>query len=52
MRSTNMEEKGMGDSTARGDKLGMVGCVFTLAAWQSAHPEMNHCRNVDIPSHQ
>ena len=52
MKSTEMEEKGSGDSTARGDNLGTVGCMFTLAAWQSAQPKMNHHRKVDIPGHQ
>ena len=41
MRSTNMEEKGRGFLTAKGESLGTVGWVFTLAAWQLAHPEMN-----------
>ena len=50
MRSTDMEENGRGCSTAKGKSLGTMGCVFTLAAWQSAHPEMNF-RKVDIPSH-
>ena len=52
MRSTNMEENGRGISTAKGDSPGTVGCVFTLAAWQSAHPEMNFHKKVDILGHQ
>ena len=52
MRSTDMEENGRDVSTAKGDSLGTVGCVFTLAAWQSAHPEMNLQRKVDILGHQ
>ena len=52
MRSTDMEENGRIVSTAKGDSLGLMGCVFTLAAWQSAHPEMNFCKKVDIPGHQ
>ena len=32
IRSTDMEENGRGDSTARGDKPGTVGCVFVFAA--------------------
>ena len=47
-----MEENGRGVSTAKGDNLGTVGCVFTLAAWQLAHPEMNCHKKVDIPGHQ
>ena len=47
-----MEEKGSGVSTAKGDSLGTVGCVFTLAAWQLVHPEVNFHRKVDIPGHQ
>ena len=47
-----MEEKGRGNSTAKGDSPGVVGCVFTLAAWQLAHSEMNLHRKVDIPGHQ
>ena len=52
MRSTDMEEKEIGFSTAKGESLGTVGWVFTLAAWQSAHPVMNLRRKVDIPGHQ
>ena len=32
MRSMDMVENRRGDSTARGDNLDTVGCVFTLAA--------------------
>ena len=52
MRSTDMEENGREVSTAKGESPGTMGCVFTLAAWQSAHPEMNFQRKVDIPGHQ
>ena len=52
MRSTEMEEKGRGFLTARGDRPGTVGCVFTLAAWQLVQPEMKQHRNIDIPGHQ
>ena len=52
MRSTEIEENGMGVSVANGDNLGTTGWVFTLAAWQLAHPEMNLWRKVDIPGHQ
>ena len=52
MRSTDMEENVRGILTAKGDSLGTVGCVFTFAAWQSAHPKMNFQRKVDIPGHQ
>ena len=52
MRSTDMEENGRGISTAKGESLGTVGCVFTLAAWQLEQPEMNFHRKVDIPGHQ
>ena len=52
MRSTEMEEKGIGVSTAKGESPGTTGWVFTLAAWQLAHPEMNLRRKVDIPGHQ
>ena len=49
MRSTDMEEKGRrGLLTAKGESLGIMGWVFTLAAWQSAHPVMNLRRKVDI----
>ena len=47
-----MEENGIGLSTAKGESLGTVGWVFTLAAWQLAHPEMNSQRKVNIPGHQ
>ena len=47
-----MEENGIGVSTAKGESPGTVGCVFILATWQSAHPETNLCRKVDIPGHQ
>ena len=36
-----MEENGRSASTAKGVSPGTVGCVFTLAAWQSAQPVMN-----------
>ena len=52
MRSTDMEEKGRGFSTAKGESPGTVGWVFTLAAWQLAHPVVNLQRKVDIPGHQ
>ena len=52
MRLMEMEENGIGESTDRGDRPGTVGWVFTLAAWQFAHPKMNHQRKVDIPGHQ
>ena len=52
MRSTDMEENGSGISMANRDSPGIVGYVFTLAAWQSAHPKMNFHRKVDIPGHQ
>ena len=52
MRSTNMEEKGRGLSTAKGESPGTKGWVFFLAAWQLAHPEMYFHRKVDIPGHQ
>ena len=52
MRSMDMEENRRGFSTARGESLDTMGWVFTLAAWQLAHPEMNHCRKVDIPGYQ
>ena len=52
MKSTDMEENGIGVSTARGESLGTIGWVFTLAAWQSAHPKMNFQRKVDIPGYQ
>ena len=51
-RSTDMEENGIGVSTAKGESPGIVGWVFTLAAWQLAHPKMNFQRKVDIPGHQ
>ena len=47
-----MEENVRGILTAKGDSPGTMGCVFTFAAWQSAHPEMNFQRKVDIPGHQ
>ena len=47
-----MEENGRGFSMAKGESLGTMGWVFTLAAWQSAHPVMNFQRKVDIPGHQ
>ena len=46
MRSTDMEENGRGFSTAKGESPGTVGWVFTLAAWQLAHPAMNLWRKV------
>ena len=52
IRSTEMEENGIEDSTARGVNPGPMGWVFTLAAWQLAHPEMNFHRKVDIPGYQ
>ena len=47
-----MEENGREDSTAKGESPGIVECVFILAAWQLAHPEMNFHRKVDILGHQ
>ena len=41
MRSTEIEENGRDVSMAKGESPGIVGWVFTLAAWQSAHPEIN-----------
>ena len=52
MRSTDMEENGRVVLTAKGDSPGIMGCVFTLAAWQSAHPKMNFHKKVNIPGHQ
>ena len=52
MRSTNIEDNGTGDSTVKGESPGIMGWVFTLAAWQLAQPEMNFHRKVDIPGHQ
>ena len=37
---------------ASGDNPGTIGWVFTLAAWQLAHPVMNFWQKVDIPGHQ
>ena len=50
--STDIEVNGRGFSIAKGESPGTVGWVFTLAAWQLAHPEMNLHRKVDIPGHQ
>ena len=52
IRSMEMDWKGVDNSTAKGVNPGMVGRVFTLADWQAAHPKMNLCRKVVIPSHQ
>ena len=52
MRSTEMEENGIGVSIAKGESPSTMGWVFTLAAWQLAHPEVNFHRTVDIPGHQ
>ena len=47
-----MDENGRVVSTAKGDSPGTMGCKFTLADWQMAHPEINFRRKVDIPGHQ
>ena len=52
MRSTDIEEKGRGFSTAKGESPGTMGWVFVLAIWQSAHLEINFRKKVDIPGHQ
>ena len=52
MRSTEIKENVIEDSTARGDKPGTMGWVLTLAGWNAAHPMMNVCKNVDILGHQ
>ena len=45
------EDMGMATRRPKG-RVRVSWSVFTLAAWQSAHPEMNLQRKVDIPGHQ